>query len=464
MLRKRIIVFIILFLTLPSTFAQEEPSGLILNTDDASEGYTLFAPLSSTDTYLIDNEGRLIHSWNSEYRPGNSVYLLENGNLLRTATVQSDIFTSGGIGGRVEEFTWDGELVWEFEYAASQYHAHHDIERLPNGNILLIAWEYKSAEEALAAGRDPDLLPDATPAETPPGNPNTPPPSDSLWPEHIIEIDPTSNEIVWEWHVWDHLVQDYDGTKANYGVIAQQPELININFTSRNIDSDWLHINSIDYNPQFDQIVLSVHNFSEIWIIDHSTTTAEAAGHSGGRYGKGGDLLYRWGNPQVYDSGSPASLQLFSQHDAKWIAPGLPGAGNILIFSNGHQRRRPYSSIEEIVLPVDEDGNYSLVPGTSYGPPEPIWTYSSESPRIFFSPNISGSQRLPNGNTLICEGASGRFFEVTPQSELVWEYINPVSVTNIKGELMNAVFRAEHYDADYPGLSNRDLTPGKPLQ
>ncbi len=437
--------------------------GLFVNEEGSYDGYTLFAPLQYGTTYLIDNEGKLVHSWDSAYTPGNSVYLLENGHLLRTATLPrgpNATFGSGGAGGRVEEFTWAGTLVWEFEYSSDQHLQHHDIERLPNGNVLMIAWEYKTAAEAVAAGRDPDLLTDG-----------------ELWPDHIIEVEPTGatgGNIVWEWHVWDHLIQDFDPTKENYGVVAEHPELIDINF-ARQGNADWNHINSVDYNAQFDQILLSVPRFSEVWVIDHSTTTEEAAGHSGGNSGKGGDILYRWGNPQAYRAGNVGDRKLFSQHDAQWIESGLPGEGNILLFNNGNGRPGgAYSSVDEFVPPTDTSGNYALTPGTAYGPEEQTWIYTAENPTDFFADHISGAQRLPNGNTLICDGPHGALFEVTSEGEVVWKYVNPVTgegpftqgdpvSAGQKGQI-NQVFRAYRYGSDYAGLADKDLTPGDPIE
>jgi hypothetical protein len=170
-----------------------------------------------------------------------------------------------------------------------------------------------------------------------------------------------------------------------------------------------------------------VHAFSEIWVIDHSTTTAEAASHKGGRSGNGGDLLYRWGNPRAYRNGSKTEQQLFNQHNAHWIAPGLSGEGHILIFNNGSGRPGgPYSSVDEIVPPVDPQGQYIRSRRGPYGPDKPVWTYTAPKKSDFYSFFISGAQRLPNGNTLICTGASGTVFEVTLEKEVVWKYINPV--------------------------------------
>jgi hypothetical protein len=393
----------------------------------ASGEFNLFTPLGSTTTYLVDNDGDTVYTWASDYTPGNSVYLLENGNLLRTGKTGSAYFAVGGAGGIVQEIAPDSTVLWEFEYADGYVRQHHDIEPLPNGNVLMIAWEYKTQAEAIAAGRNPSLLWQG-----------------ELWPDHIIEIDPTSNSIVWEWHVWDHLIQDYDPTQANYGVVADHPELIDLNFSAGGPpgSADWTHTNAIDYNEAFDQVLLSVRNFSEIWVIDHSTTTAEAAGHSGGNSGQGGDLLYRWGNPQAYDAGSAAEQQFFVQHDAQWIPSGYPGAGNILVFNNGAGRPGGnYSSVDEIVPPVDGSGNYTLAADSAYGPIAPTWTYTADNPTDFYASHISGAQRLVNGNTLICDGPNGTFFEVTPEKDIVWTYDH-------EGQ----VFRVTRYAADYPGL------------
>lgn len=377
---------------------------------NAFEGYNLFVPINTQEVYLMDNDGTVVHSWDTEYPPGNSVYFLENGKLLYTGRVGSRkeaAFNQDGAGGIVQLIDWDGNVTWEYEYSSDTHCQHHDAEFLPNGpgdtddTVLMIAWQYKTEAEALAAGRDPSLLAEG-----------------ELWPGSVIEVD-MDGQIVWEWHAWDHLVQDYDVTKANYGVVAEHPDLIDLNAVAINA-ADWMHSNAVDYNAELGQIVLSVHSFSEIWVIDHSTTTAEAAGHTGGNSYMGGDLLYRWGNPQTYDAGTAADQQLFHQHDAEWIGAGLPGEGDILIFNNG--MRRPdgeYSSIVEIVTPVSVDGSYPLPPGSAYVPDEPVWICTADPPTDFYARSISGVQRLPNGNMLTCHGGEGHFFEVTPSGETV---------------------------------------------
>jgi hypothetical protein len=405
------------------------------------DGQILFSPLYGETTYLIDNTGSLNHTWPSSYTPGAATYWLENGTILRTIRV--GFSSHGGAGGGIQIVTWDGTVTWDFRYNTNGYLTHHDIKMLPNGNVIMIAWETKTKNQAIAEGRNPNTIP-----------------MNTFMPDHIIEVKPTgptSSDIVWEWHAWDHLIQDFDSSKANYGVVEDHPELIDINYGEFFMgDDDWLHSNSIDYNPQFDQIVLSVHNFGEIWVIDHSTTTEEAAGHTGGNSGKGGDLLYRWGNPEAYRAGTSSDQKLFGQHDTAWIKPGLPGAGHILIFNNGLNRPGgQYSSVDEIATPVDAQGNYYLEPGSAYGPENLNWTYKASPPSSFYAYYISGAERLKDGDTLICDGVSGKFFEVTPDGTTVWQWTN-----NYPYPSMNDVFKIAYippYEPPPPPPQN--ITP-----
>jgi hypothetical protein len=387
-------------------------------------GQILFSPMYSFKTYLIDYAGTVNHIWDSDFFPGEAVYWLGNGTILRT--IKTKEITLGGSGGGIQKILWDGTIIWDFRYDTYGDLSHHDIEVLPNGNVLLISWETKTATDAINQGRNPDTII-----------------GDEFMPGHIIEVHQTgleTGEIVWEWHAWDHLIQDYDESKQNYGAIAQHPELININYGGDAVKSDWLHTNSIDYNENFDQILLSVRNFNEIWVIDHSTTTEEAAGHTGGNSGKGGDLLYRWGNPDAYDTGTQADQKLFGQHDASWIEDDYPGAGNILVFNNGETRPGgPYSTIDEITPPVDSTGVYYLEHGTAYGPENLQWNYIGNPPSSFFSNGISGAERLKDGDTLICNGVDGIFFEVTMDGTVVWQYLNPYP-----GPFMNQVFKINY--------------------
>ena len=420
--------------------------GLFVNTPRAYVGYTLFAPKHNLVTYLMDNQGRVVHQWKSDYEPGQSAYLLPNGHLLRAGMLKVQGGTGGGEGGRIEEYDWEGNLVWGFNHATRDYQLHHDFKPMPNGHVLALMVERKSREEAIQAGFNASSLRE-----------------DHLSPDAVVEIEPTGptgGRIVWEWHVWDHLIHGADP--------AAHPELVDPN-SSRGVPAFWNHMNSLDYNPSLDQIVLSVRGNNEIWIIDHSTSKAEAAGHAGGKHGKGGDLIYRWGNPAAYKRGTAADQQLVQQHDAEWIPAGYPGAGHMMIFNNGYDRG--WSSIEEIVLPMDSSGHYPLASGKTYGPEKPVWHYEATNRTDFFSSEISGAHRLPNGNTLICAGVVGHLFEITPGGEMVWQYVNPMVRGGIlaqgelpgkdtRGHLWNAVFKIHRYEPDYPGLAGKTLTPG----
>lgn len=434
--------------------------GVVVHEKGIEPGYTLFAPLTATtDTFLVDDLGRVVQRWTSEIRPGNSVYLLDDGDLLRTLNPGTgSIITAGGAGGMIERRSWDDELEWSFSYISDEHRLHHDVEVLPNGNVLAIAWEYRSGAEALGAGRIPGTF------------------SGSLWPDKIVEIRPDGVDggtIVWEWRAWDHLVQNHDPGRPNYGDPADHPHRIDVNHRL-NASSDWLHFNGIDYNPELDQILISCRSFNEIWVVDHGLTTEEAAGPAG-------DLLYRWGNPQAYGRGTAADQTLFRQHDARWIRPGMPGHPGITIFNNGNGRPEgDFSSVDEILPPLLRDGTYDLRPGRAFAPAEPVWSYVASVPTDFYSSFISGAERLSNGNTLICAGATGEIFEVRPDGTEVWRYITPLDEdgpmeqgeappvgnggTGPGAGIPNTIFRAERYRPDHPGLAGRDLVPGPPIE
>ena len=369
----------------------------------ALDGYTLFAPIAGTTAYLIDMDGNIVHEWGLSGNPGHSVYLLEDGTLLSTYNIVTDHFEGSGVsGGGLEMLDWEGNQLWSYELSNETFHLHHDVEYMSNGHILVIAYEKISEENALAAGVLSSLVS----------------PYGEVWAEVIFEIDTNTDSIIWQWHVWDHILPEgYDA--QNY------PELIDPNYPTIRRSADWLHFNSIDYNEALDQIMLSSRQLNEIWIIDHNTTTAQAAGSAG-------NLLYRWGNPEAY--GESGTRELYGQHDVEWIDSNS-SSSNILLFNNGHTMMQAYSTI----LELDVNTPYS------YGEVEIIWEYGdSDDEESFFSERISGAQRLENGNTLICSGVEGWFFEVTSDGKKVWEFTYGGSIPD--------VYRAERYSLDYSGL------------
>jgi hypothetical protein len=467
-----------------ATRAQDNvrPEGLMAREDGAYDGYTLIAPLRSNSIFLLNMAGSEVHRWDLEHTPGASTYLLDNGHLLRCARVPNNpVFRGGGIGGRIQEVDWDGKLVWDYPLADEHITQHHDCAPMPNGDVLVIVWERLSAGVAEGAGRDPAALSEH-----------------GMWPDAILQlrpIPPNDAEVVWEWHAWDHLIQDHDSSQANFGVISDHPERINLNADllrpppppaearrrAAEMDAlgylgggpdgghpegtapggsrpngDWLHTNSIAYNAKFDLILLSTPRLHEVWVLDHSTTTEEAAGKTGGRWNRGGDLLYRWGNPAAYGQGRSKDQRLFSQHDARWLQ-GPDDELRLTIFNNG--RGRPggnASSVDELRLPFDRERGFTREDGKPFGPLNPSWTYRDDDG--FFASFISGAQRLPNGNTLVCSGPQGRVFEITPDGHIVWDYWNTHEGKKREkgdGERLpaHALFRATRIAPDHPGLS-----------
>ena len=380
---KIIFTFLLLAVTMGSLSAEPYP------------GTTLYGPNGSKFTYLRDLNNNLVNTWTSLRNGGYAQYMMPDGSMYRSA-VSGSSFNGGGAQGVIQRFSWSGTLLWEYTYSSTTVRAHHDFCVMPNGNVLLIAWESKTAAQGVAAGLNH---------------------SSSLWPDHIVEVQPTGatgGVIVWEWHFWDHLVQDFDPTKSNYGVVADHPELLDINIGSTS--GDWMHVNSINFNPVRNEIVFSSHNLDEVYVIDHSTTTAQAAGHTGGTRGKGGDILYRWGCASNYDAtGSPQVFNVV--HCGVWVPTGVPGAGNIMAFNNREGTNA--SMIVEIVPPMDVNGNYVKTPGVAYAPTSPTWSYSAAG---FYSNHLGGCQRLPNGNTIIAESTSGNMFEVNSAGVVQWSY------------------------------------------
>ena len=450
---KYISVFIfILFVTVANS--QNSVGLLSYDITQSFQGYSLIYPHNQANVYLIDNCGEIVHSWADEdnFRPANTAYLRDDGSIVKTkreSSIAGDAIWAGGGGAIVEIRSWDNDLMWSFELYNADARLHHDIEPLPNGNILMVAWERISREDAIAAGRDTLTLAQG-----------------DLWPDYVFEINPENDEIVWEWHAWDHIIQDLDSTKANYGVIGDHPELIDLNWDTNGGKSDWMHVNSIDYNRDLDQIMISVPQFNEIWVIDHTTTTAQAASSFGGLVNRGGNLLYRVGNMQTYDQGTADDQILFFQHDAHWVNEFIPEShpfyNQIVCFNN--RIGDNYSTIEifrsawEMYI-VD----YEKFQG-AWPPFEFTNTITHPDTFSMYSTGLSSAQLLPNGNILACSGRQGYQFELTPQNDIVWEYITPLKggapvEQGTELELSdNLTFRSFRYPIDYEAFDGKDLS------
>lgn len=435
--------YIVLFLLFGHAFAQVNTVGRQVYAPDALDGYTLFGSANSTTQYLIDNCGQIVHSWPGMERPFFYYELLPDGRLLRVLKNNT-----------IEYVNWDGSIAHTVPYPfGGSGFFHHESIVLPNGNLLCTAAEYIARQLAVDAGRDTTNL----------GN--------FLVSETILEIrpDPAGDQVVWQWKLWDHLIQDFDSTKANYGVVADHPELVDLNYGTIPNLSDFFHINALDYDPEREQILMSTRFQDQVFIIDHSTTTAEAAGHTGGRYGKGGDFLYRFGNPASYRRSGPKVL--YGPHDVHRIPDSLPDGGRILLFNNGWRRDTLFSEIV-IIDPVETaPGVYDTLPSGAYGPASMAVVYRADTVRNFYSEFVSSAHRLANGNTMICAGAENWLFEVTPQGETVWSYISPVLHDSIlaQGEEHplfgdDYIFNALRYPVDYPPFLGLEMAPLGPVE
>lgn len=439
-------------------WSQANTVGLLSYVPDRTlDGYLLLYPQNQGKAFLINNCGEVVHQWiDNSAGPSNMANLMEDGSLFMAKMdngYSNPWITGGGGGQKIEHRDWDNNLLWQYYYSDSLKRMHHSYTVLPNGNVVLIAWEKKSWTQSISAGRDSSLLADG-----------------ELWPDHLIEVQPTglaTGNIVWEWHAWDHLIQDFNPSLPNYGVVADHPELINVNYINGYNVSDWLHFNSIDYNAELDQIIVSSPTWNEVWIIDHSTNTFEAAGHSGGNSGKGGDLIYRWGNPEAYQQGDSADRMLGFQHDIHWMDKELPlnhpDRKKLMLFNN---RRQPGVSNANVIAPVFDTitHQYQML-GNVYLPINFDYSYTTPNPADMFCAVVSSAQRLPNGNTLICSGRKGYTLEVDSFNEIVWEYKTPLNagVPVSQGANIplsgNFTFRSKKYSTSWPGFAGHNLNP-----
>lgn len=451
---------------------------LLCDTNKALPGYTLFGV--GNRTFLLDLHGQVVHTW----PVGTNPHLLDNGNILDAAKDDPSGFPG------FKEVDWDGRTVWDYTEKRPDYAPHHDWVRIFNKRLnapttLYIANKAISRDQALAAGADPKTV-------SPEGGQM----------DAIVEVDLQGN-VVWEWWFFDHVIQDLDPSKPNHvgagRTVADHPGRINLNLPGRPLRRDWLHCNSMDYNPASGHLVINSVQ-GELYVIDHDGTFV--AGDPGAGIAKAagpaGDFLYRFGDPARYAQGDPPRVlenwdaatsghkQMGGSHDAHWIPAGLPGAGHLMVFNNGQYlfQRTPGSSILEIdpflgasgsgtgryVNPPDAGYRRETYDKDTHNLPRQVsrqivWSYRATNSHGFFSHIGSSGRRLPNGNTFICSDTEGHFFEVTRDGEVVWEYINPVTRDGPVKELgdalpmVNSAFRAFRYPADHPAFKGRDLTP-----
>ncbi|MEL6389610.1 MAG: arylsulfotransferase family protein [Bacteroidota bacterium] len=425
--------------------AQERTVGVLEVAPEAYERVQIIPSLDQPYAALINLCGEVLQEWDLDYL-GRTAHFLSDGRLLVSGRIDDGTFGRPGKTGALQIRSWDNQLLWETTFTAGRYGAHHDVLVTPEETIFVLVWERIDSSQAIQAGRDTGTV------------------ASDIWPEAILEIDPVGSDtfdIVWEWHAWDHLIQDRDSSLANFGVISEHPERFDVNRRTR-FDDDWMHANSLSYDPIKDEIIINSRDWNEFWIIDHSTTSAEARGSTGGRSGRGGDLLYRWGNPMNYGRGDSTDQRLYAQHDATFNPDRSDTEGLIISAFNNNSGIAAPSEAVELIVPLS-DGDYpKLVGDDSYAPDDFIFRYSGDPEGVFDSRVMGSYERLPNGNILTTTSLRGEYYEFTPEGDLAWHYRNPINLFGIaaQGDTVNGrVFHAYPYELDDPVFDGRDLRP-----
>jgi hypothetical protein len=429
------VVVVMLGLALAPAAQSVYPTGTtIYKPDLAWNGYTVLSPLASNAALVIDMNGNIVKRWDGYVNSaGGPVRVLPGGGVMAAAGARPPHQESLELVQR----DFDGNVVWRFDrneqietrdgktvWSARQ---HHDWQRedFPAG--------YYSPEAMPGEGSRTLIL-----THTSHMNPNV---ADvMLEDDRLIEVS-WDGKIVWEWRASDHI--DELGFAADARDVIRRA----VGFNKARGSLDWLHVNSATYlgpNQWFDggdarfapnHVIISSRQASLLAII-----------------GRDGKIVWQLG-PDFRKSEELRKIgQIIGQHHAHFIPKGLPGAGNVLVFDNGGASGYGFDT------PIAPDGTGALARATSrvleINPVtlEMVWSYAAAG---FFSTNISGAQRLPNGNTLITAGAPGRMFEVTSEGDIVWEYMYPVFNPR------NAVYRA--YRLPYEWIPQLERPEERPV-
>ena len=398
----------------PRTF----PTGVTLY--DPARAYNTFVFFGTQDdglgqSYLIDMNGNEVHQWpqggspplllNPAVTAGKMGHVLVQLSTIDPAPgdatpVRPAIFRNKTIG----ELDWDGHVVWQWGSKAPGGAArqHHDLHRLPNGNTLLLS----NVIHPVPGFTLHEITDDA-----------------------IYEVN-ARGEIVWRWLASEHL-QEFGFTPRELELVkdTKDPDYLHMNDMTPLGPNKWFTQGDQRFDPQ--NIMVGSRNANFILIIEKKT------GHVVWRLGP--DYPARSASRQKFPQ--PVD-QIVGQHDPHLIAPGLPGEGNLLLFDNQGEAGYPPAAMQTIggsrILEIDPVKKQIVWAYTGLDSDRAAWTFHSSF--------ISNAERLPNGNTFIDEGMNGRFFQVTPAGEIVWEYINPhFTHTNLGGgrSLTNAVYRAQ---------------------
>ncbi|MBB3222020.1 aryl-sulfate sulfotransferase [Pseudoduganella umbonata] len=403
--------------------------------DRAWNGYVLFTG-QDKKTRLIDMNGNEVKQWPYEGFPpvllDPALTKGKKGNvLLQLAQLPGVQQAGNGLGNKaIGEVDWNGNVLWQWGAGSQDAYAsasvdsggapggaakqHHDWGRLTNGNTLVLANKVHAVPGFAAKALLDDVIYEVTP----------------------------DGKIAWQWTASEHLAEFGFSPESLKLVKAAQPK-----YGAQAVD--WLHINDMAvvgpnkwhkagderFNP--DNIVIDSREANFVAIIDKKT----------------GKVVWTLGPdfPAIAGTKVPRPVdQLIGQHDAHIIPEGLPGAGNLLVFDNqgeaGYPKVSPGIFPHSRVLEIDPVKKEIVWQYTAVDSRQPAWS--------FYSAFISSARRLPNGNTLIDEGMNGRFFQVTPQGDIVWEYVSPYYGTSAVGGNgkqidTNWVYRAQPVPYDW---------------
>jgi len=361
---------------------------------EAMQGYTLIP--SGSKTTLVDQSGTTVASWATG---GYAAYLTDSGTLIG----QSGNGTGPGAPyGKLVEVRGTTVLrswQWTSPTSGTLHHAH---TIMPNGHWLAVGYEQVSGITGY---------------------------SGNLWNEHILEYDPVAAKVVWEWKATDHMSTTNNPRK--------------INPTKLTTGGDAFHFNSVSYDPDRDLVLVSSHAMNEILVVDHSTTTAQAATSTGGRYGHGGDFLFRWGSAKNYGGTSATVTNVF--HGGNIVGPGLPGAGHFLVFANTDVVAKHSRAYEVSADFSSADTGYTLAASGEFNA-SVVFNWYSTTGTYESAGNFGFVQRLPNGNTFITFTKSSKFVEVD-------------STGTIRLTLTGDAKRALRYPKTFAGLAALGIVP-----
>ena len=401
------------------------PTGVTTYEPDRSwNGFTVLSPLGGEAAIVIDMNGNVVKSWEG--------YVSSAGGPNRVLPGGVLIGAMGTRPGRLEsrrlvERGFDGKELWSYD---------HNLQiDTPNGETSWSSRQHHDWQRPdfpagyYSPGIRPDLVGPKTLLLTHIDHPQpSVTPEKSIQDDRLIEI-AEDGELLWEWVASDHIGEMQFDDAAR--------EAISEAAGGGRGNYDWLHLNSATYvgpNHWYDEgdarfnpenIIVSSRQASLVAIV-----------------ARDGSIVWQIGPDYRASEEMSKIRQIIGQHHAHIIPRGLPGAGNLMIFDNGgasgYGAPTPAAPKGENIFARPTSRVLEINPVTL----ELVWSYNAPN---FFATNISGAQRLANGNTLITEGPDGRIFEVTSDGDIVWEYIYPVYT----GRGTNSVYRAYRVPYDW---------------